>query len=292
MEIKDLEKQLRDVSGRLTTVSVKNNYHVQEKVKFPEVMNRDQWFFSPELLSLYDTDVYQQLNEEKKKELSFYEAVNFFCINIHGEKALLEGLTHRLYESEHSEIDQYIHHFVDEENKHMYLFGNFCQKYAKKIYSDRKINFPRDYVEGEEEFLFYLKVFIFEEIVDFYNLNMGKDSRLEKTCQAINQNHHEDESRHLAFGRVMINYLFQKNKSSWSDDVLARIRNYISSFYQMTWREYYNPDMYKDLGLEDHYQLAEGIYHSEKARAHRNRVSRNSINYLLKCGILLEEIKL
>lgn len=292
MDMNALLKQLRDVSARLTKVSVKNNYHVQDKVHFKDEMDRNQWFFSPELISIYGSEAYNALTEEQKKQLSFFEAINFFSINIHGEKALLEGLTHQLYENEYPEIDQYIHHFVDEENKHMYLFGNFCQKYAGKIYSDRKINFDRDYVTGEEEFLFYLKVFVFEEIVDYYNVTMGKDHLLEKTCQAINQNHHDDESRHLAFGRVMINYLFQKHKEEWGEELINKIRSYIIGFYQMTWREYYNPDIYQDVGISGHYQLAEATYNSAIAQEYRARVSRSSIQYLLKCGILSEEIKI
>ena len=286
-----LFKQVKDVSSRLTKISVKNNYHVQDKVDFTETIDMDQWFFSPEIISLYGSDVYCQLSEDQKKKLSFFEAINFFSINIHGEKALLEGLTNRLYSNDTAEIDQYIHHFVDEENKHMFLFGNFCQKYAGKIYSDRKINFPRDYANGEEEFLFYLNVFVFEEIVDFYNLTMGKDERLDKICQVINQNHHEDESRHLAFGRVMINYLFQKHKDEWGEDLTNKIRSYITGFFQMTWKEYYNPDIYLDAGIPNHYQISQQIYNSINAQEFRKKASRSAIQYLLKCGIILEEIK-
>ena len=120
-----LFKQVKDVSTRLTKISVKNNYHVQDKVDFTETIDMDQWFFSPEIISLYGSDVYCQLSEDQKKKLSFFEAINFFSINIHGEQSLLDGLTNRLYSNDTAEIDQYIHHFVDEENKHMFLFGNF-----------------------------------------------------------------------------------------------------------------------------------------------------------------------
>ncbi len=42
------------------------------------------------------------------------------------EKALIEGLAKRLYDEERpSEHSRYIHHFLDEENKHMTFFGNF-----------------------------------------------------------------------------------------------------------------------------------------------------------------------
>ena len=292
MNIATIKKQLQDASARLTKTSVNNIYHVQEKVTFPETMNMQQWFFSEELSSLKDSPIYTKLSIEEKMRLSFYEAVNFFCINIHGEKALLEGLTRRLYENISEEVDQYLHHFVDEENKHMYLFGNFCQKYAHKIYPDRKVLFPREYVDGEEEFLFYIKVFIFEEIVDYYNVTMAQDKRLEPTCQAINSNHHDDESRHLAFGRLMVNYLFLKYKEQWGEKVVAELRRHVAQFYQMTWREYYNPDVYKDAGIQDHYKVSEDVFNSERAQEFRRKVSNHSISYLIKCGILEQGFKL
>src|SRR6266705_194388 len=62
-------------------------------------------------------------------------------LNIHGEKALVEGLARKLYEREKREISPYLHHFLDEENKHMVYFGEFCTRYAGKIYPDKKLIF-------------------------------------------------------------------------------------------------------------------------------------------------------
>jgi hypothetical protein len=174
----------------------------------------------------------------------------------------------------------------------MYFFGTFCEKYAGKIYPDRKLVFPREYAPGEEEFLFFIKIFIFEELVDFYNLMTARDERVDALSREINRNHHEDEVRHLAFGRVILNDLFKTYSPQWSEEVLSGIRDYIRAYYFTTWREYYNPDIYIDVGIENPYDLASEIFDSEMAREHRNRASRISLQYLKKCGILEEIFEL
>jgi hypothetical protein len=281
-------KQISQVAERLSSQSVKGYYNPYELMKFPESVDRQNWFTSPELISLFATPEYEKLTEEQKQNLSFFEAVNFFSLNIHGEKALLEGLTQRLYDEQPAPVTNYIHHFVDEENKHMYYFGTFCQKYAGKIYPDRKFHFPREYAEGEEEFLFYVKVFIFEEIVDFYNVTTAKDERVLSLCREINRNHHEDEVRHLAFGRVMLKELFDQYAPRWSAETLQGVRDYIRSYYLSTWREYYNPDIYADAGLANAYEIAESVFESQTAKAHRNKTSKASLLYLCKIGVLSE----
>ena len=63
-------------------------------------MPKEQWFMSPELISIYGTSEYDKLDLKQKQILSFYESVNFFSLNIHGEKSLVEGIAHRLYSKE------------------------------------------------------------------------------------------------------------------------------------------------------------------------------------------------
>ena len=198
---------MRDFSStveKLCNASRRNYVNPYDHIQWPESLDQDQWFFSSELLSLYGTPLYRDMTEEQKKRLSFYETVNFFSLNIHGEKALVEGLAHRAYRSNMESVTPYLHHFLDEENKHMVYFGGFCQRYAGKVYRDRKLMFPREYAPGEEDFLFFAKVLIFEEIVDVYNMAMAKDSRLPAIVRRINLAHHLEESRHLAFGRLFV----------------------------------------------------------------------------------------
>ena len=85
------------------------------------------------------------LDDAQRKRLSFYELAGFFSLILQGERPLLEGMSHRLYTLEKRlPVLEYLHHFLDEENKHMVMFGEFCHRYIGKVYPEKKIALPRE----------------------------------------------------------------------------------------------------------------------------------------------------
>src|SRR5205814_2962320 len=106
-------------------------------------------------------------------------------------------------------------------------FATFCLQYAGKIYPDRKVVFPREYAPGEEHMLFFGRVMIFEEIVDYFNRRMATDERLSTVAREINRLHHADESRHLIFGRRIVKELFEHFRPKWSEATVEGIRSYL-----------------------------------------------------------------
>jgi hypothetical protein len=277
---------------KLCAASVAEYYNPFEKTEWPDEISADSWCTSPELLTLYGSAHYDMLDERARRHLSLLEAVNFYSLNIHGEKALIEGLARRLYRKNSQEISPYLHHFLDEENKHMVYFGRFCTKYGGKIYPDRKLSFPREYAAGEEDFLFFVKVMIFEEIVDVYNIRMSLDQRLHPLAREINRMHHKDEARHLVFGRQVVQELFQQHQHSWSADTLQSIRAYVADYFKATWLEYYNAEVYRDFGMANAIALQAEVWHSPQALEHRQEISKGCISFLLTNEVLLEEPEL
>jgi len=275
---------------KLCSSSIKDYINPYSYLEWPEAIGPDQWCTSPELISLYGTPFYEGLSEPDRKRLAFHEAINFFSLNIHGEKSLIEGLAQRLYRKGNDIVSPYIHHFLDEENKHMIYFGGFCVRYGKKVYPDRKMVFEREYAPGEEDFLFFGKVLIFEEIVDVYNKRMAKDERLAPIVRQINFLHHRDESRHLAFGRLLVKDLFEKHAPTWSKETLDGITEYLTNYMTATWKEYYNPAVYKDAGLKNPFDIQQETLRA--TQAHRAEISGGCIRYLMELGVLREEPQL
>ena len=284
-------EELKSTVDSLTEKSRKAFSNPYEAFAFPErVAVGEEWFTTPELISAYGTEAYEGLDEKARKTLSFYEAVNFYSLNIHGERMLLEGLAHRLYDNELRDVAKYLHHFLDEENKHMVYFATFCLQYAGKIYPDRKVTFPREYAPGEEHTLFFARVMIFEEIVDYYNRRMATDERLNPVAREINRMHHADESRHLIFGRRILKELFEEFRPKWNDATVDGVRAYIRDFFRIVWREYYNRDVYRDAGLANADALPKLLLdNDETTRAFRRKVSKSPVEYLLKIGLIAEE---
>jgi hypothetical protein len=149
--------------------------------------------------------------------------------------------------------------------------------------------FPREYEPGEEDFLFFAMVLIFEEIVDVYNVMMSRDQRLVPLARQINLLHHRDEARHLVFGRQVVKDLFSRYSLRWSDETRRGIREYLKRFLVATWKEYYNPDVYRDSGFENPFEIQEMAFENANARAHRARISEGCVRYLLENNILDEE---
>lgn len=277
------------LTRKLSKASVKRYSNPYVEFEWPDTITDESLLFSPELSSLHGTGIGDTLDEIQRNRLSFWELVNFFSLNIHGEKSLLQGMSKRLYSRWPAEISDYLHHFVGEENKHMTLFGTFCMRYADKVYPSKAYSIERQYKSGEEDFLFFAKVVIFEEFVDYYNVYMGKDERLHPLSRAINKYHHNDESRHLAFGRKFTKYLFDEHVSDWDRETLSGIRRYLSDYIQATWKEYYNPTVYKDAGIDDSYEVFQKAWNSAEQRNLRSRISSNCLSFFVESGIFEEE---
>lgn len=281
--------ELNVLIGRLCRISASEADGTRAGIEWPERIGANEWCMSPELLSLYGTPFHDALSDDERRRLSLAEAVNFFSLNIHGERLLIAGIARRLYQNGHDGISPYLHHFLEEENRHIVMFAGFCQRYAGRIYPDRKLAVPRAHAPGEEDFLFFAKVLVFEEIVDQYNQIMAGDRRLAPVVRHINRTHHRDEARHLAFGRSLAAQLFEQHAPRWSGEELGRVRAELAAYFTAAWKEYYSPDAYRDAGVPAPFETYRQAYDDPRCRAHRTEISRGVIAHLRSHGILDEE---
>jgi hypothetical protein len=196
---------------------------------------------------------------------------------------------HRLYlRKTGRQVTEYLHHFVDEENKHMVMFGEFCHRYVGKVYPEKKIALPRDYARGEEEVSFFCKVMVVEELGDYYNVSLMRDERVDPFVREINRVHHVDETRHLVFGRKYLAELFAEYSPAWSAEVLQGFRAWLTEYVRSSWSDYYNPAVYSDAGLEDAYGLRTKALAHPACAAHRRRASERLVGYFLETGLLAQ----
>ena len=261
--------------------------------KFPDELAMDQWFMPPEMLSLYGTPVYDAMTEAQRMRLSFYETISLFSFTLHGEQVQVEGLAKRLYKKELTEVTSYLHHFLDEENNHMTFFGHFCLKFAGKVYPSvypTGSGISREYEKGEEDFLFFVKLMMFEELGDAYNVAIAADERVVPIIRDINWRHHQDETRHLSFGRTMIKELFDHYSPAWSEQTLANMRKLLQDFFVASWWEFYSPRAYRDAELPgDVFDIREESFEHPTCVAHRKSMSAKVATFLVDAGILLNE---
>ncbi len=274
---------------RLTKQSRDQFWNVYTEFDWPDSLDADRYAMTPELISIHGTELWESLDEPTRKRLSLYEVGNFFSLTLQGERPLVAGLSDRLYSKRLThEGTEYIHHFIDEENKHMIMFGLFLQKYLGKVYPEKKIALDRTYAKGEEEVAFFCKVMVVEELGDYYNVKMMLDDAIEPIVKQINWVHHRDESRHLGFGRRHLTELTEQWMPTWSDETRAGFSDWLGQYIKSSWNDFYNPTMYKDAGLEDPYQVRKMALAHPLTAEHRARASKKLVNIFLRLGLLLE----
>ncbi len=278
------------LASRLTTASRRKFWDVYSSFTWPEQLQTDAWCMSPELISIHGTPAFDALDEAQQKRLALFEVGNFFSLVLQGERPLVQGLVHRLYlRKTGREVTEYLHHFVDEENKHMIMFGEFCHRYIGKVYPEKKLALPREYAKGEEEVAFFCKVMVVEELGDYYNVALTRDERVEPFVREVNRVHHVDEARHLAFGRRYLADLFAEAAKEWSAETLVGFRSWLVEYLRSSWGDYYNPAMYRDAGLDNGYELRQLAMTHPACAAHRQRASAKLVGYFVETGLLAEE---
>lgn len=279
-----------ELAPRLTQASRRKIWDVYSAFDWPDSLDpAAEWYMRPELISIYGTDTYNALTETEQKRLSFYEIVNFFSFVLYGERPLISGLMNRMYRKRtQGAITEYLHHFIDEENKHMIMFSEFCNRYAGKIYPEKKIVLPREYAKGEEEIAFFCKVLIVEELGDYFNLKMMSDETINPLVARINKVHHVDEARHLGFGREFLRELAEEYVDVWSAEEKAVFQNWLVSYLSSCWGDFYNPAVYKDAGIQDGYGTRKMALAHPACAKFREDASQKLVDYFLETRLLSE----
>jgi hypothetical protein len=209
----------------------------------------DRLAMSPAFTPLAGHPVYQELNDERRWQLALLEAVSFFSLNISGERDLMRGLEARVAGVVPEHVSRYLPCFLREEAAHTEVFKRFCHTYGGFIFRDRQVRFPQEFLPGEENFVFFARALIFEEIADFYNRKLAADDTLWLLVRDIHRYHAEDEARHIAFGRLYVSTLWDELGKHWTVEEKARIGGSLKRYLHSVQRLYVNADVYQKIGM-------------------------------------------
>ncbi len=260
-------------------------------LEWPAALDPDGWWLPPELLSVHGTAVGDGMTDAELRTLSRWECVNLFSLNVEGERELVSRLSSLMYMPQVPGVEDYLHHFIDEENKHMWFFGEFCRRYAGKIYSSKKANLSTETFAPEMEyFLLFARIFLFEEIGAYFNQVAATDERLDPFVRRIHQIHHADESRHIAFGRALLARCAEIAFAASSAEEHAAAAAHLGRYTQISLEALYQPAMYRDSGVSSGVALRRQLL-SDPARVvhHREVLLKRPLKFFADIGIDLGE---
>lgn len=231
---------------RLSEMSIRDRGNPYRTFDWPESLPEGLWM-SRELLTVHGTD--EGLEPEVLARLSRWESIHFYSLNVHGIRELLSEVVSRIHQPGYSLVSPFFHHFIGEENEHMWYFAEFCTRYGGKLYPNISMKTPNAFRDAVADLLVFIKIQTFEEIIDYFNAKMAKDPELHPFVRKINRMHHRDESRHIAFGRQLITSLFEEVKRTVDETTLAAIDEYLRRYLAVSIQSLYNPQVYRDAGL-------------------------------------------
>ncbi|MEW1626771.1 diiron oxygenase [Streptomyces sp. NPDC089173] len=286
-EVIDRNDRFRGILDRLATKSIDDYYNPYRLFEWPDELPEDMWWVSPELTTTYGTEWAEKLSAEQLHTLSKHESINFYSLNVHGIRELLVEVVNRIHTAGFETPSEFFHHFIGEENEHMWFFAEFCLRYGKKIYRQpaggAETAAPSDKVQS---LLVFARILIFEELVDHFNSAMAEDERLHETIRGINRIHHQDESRHIAFGRELVNLLHQDLKRTATEQELDEVSTYLRRYMRHSFESLYHPQVYRDAGIERPHELRRALLESPARAEAELRTFRKTAKFLEKTGLI------
>lgn len=281
--------RFEEVLARLSSKSIEDYYNPYQTFDWPDQLDENRMWMSPELLTPYGTDLYDELGEETLHRLSKWESINFYSLNVHGIRELLIEVVGRIHMPGFEVPSDFFHHFIGEENEHMWFFAEFCRRYGNKIYGSTAMRADSAWEPEVENFLVFSRVLFFEELVDYYNSRMAVDESLCQTIRDVNRIHHQDESRHIAFGRELVSLLYTRMCETVGPERLREVETYLKRYVVFSVNSLYNPHVYRDAGITDPLGLRNALVADERRRAHERKAIRKPLAFFLKTGIFSDD---
>ena len=291
-EMSNLEAEggLKILLRHLSDLSVERAYDPFCEFEWPVSLPPEGFWMTEELLSVYGTPHMSDLREEERWKLSRWELINFFSFNVHGIKELMQTVLTCIYKPGYEAVSEYFHHFLDEENKHMWFFAEFCRRYGGKIYFTQKIQFSTFTEDDIQTFIALAKILISEQISDFYNMRMMADESLHPIVRKLNRVHHEDESRHIAMGLNVVRLMHKTISIKYSQQTQQQIENYLTRYMQFFLESFYNPSAYRDAGLQDPYEWRRRLIDAPARKKFHRQVLKRTMRFFQVTGIIRREL--
>jgi hypothetical protein len=275
----------------LSRLSVEKHNVAFSLFDWPAHLAEDTWWQSPDVLSIALTDHVEQWDEAQLIKLAKWECINSFSLNYTGELELIQEVSRILDKVALSDAREYLYHLIDEENQHMWYFQKFCRAYAGKVYPNKKFQIEKQLMSpAKEHFLVFARILIFEEIGHYFNVQNARDPRVHPFVREINEAHYKDESRHIAYGRQVLEHL-AKDALKDEGDALW-LGQQLDKSIAINIAALYNPQAYRDAGIPKGMALRESLLnHPNRIELHETKLLGSFKRHSARLGIPLTDTR-
>lgn len=238
-----------DIARRLLRSSAKASFDPLVEIDWDAPVAPDRYAIRPERVSLYGTELWEQLSEAQRKELSRHETASIASIGIWFETILMQMLVRHAYDRDPtSNHIQYAYTEIGDECRHSVMFAKMVGKLGARYYR----------VDGLTQFLgrvfktisntpltFSAALYV-EEILDQLQRETMVDEELEPLVRAVSRIHVVEEARHMRYARE--EFLRSWQHRSWLSKAYSRLVLGLVVYFATT--RLIHPDCYAAVGLD------------------------------------------
>lgn len=280
-------QRVSDVASRLSELSRQNRYDPYAAFDWPDSLPAEMYWLSPELMTCHGTSVWDDLSEAARITLSHHEAVSFFSLNVHLIRELIGAVVERIYTTRYPGLSEFFHDFIAEENVHAWFFATFCRRYGGKVYSARLVPGQASATQAAclRDLAVFGRILIAEELCDHFNVVMAADQQLPAICRQINRMHHQDEARHIAFGRQVVRALTEEALAEEGAEKVHDVGGYLARYVATCIHSFYNREMYSDAGIVKPGAMRRQLLATPgRAAVHRQMMGR-TVDFFSRIGV-------
>jgi hypothetical protein len=192
------------VAQRLLHSSLRHSYEPNLDIDWDAPLVDGRYGMPPHRVSLYGTELWDQLTEEQRITLSIHEACSIARVGLWFEMILMQMLLRYAYDRDpRSQHIQYALTEIADECRHSVMFAKMTERYGVPDYkpswrTQQLGRLCKTVVSGPAMFAGTL---VAEEITDQLQREAMKDDTLQPLTRMVSKIHVTEEARHVRYAR-------------------------------------------------------------------------------------------
>ena len=201
----DLSDTARErTAERLLRSSATATYDPVVDIDWDAPLEPDRFFAPPHRLSLYGTDLWEQLTAEQRIELSRHEVASIASVGIWFETILTQMLVRHTYDEDPTSAHvQYAYTEIGDECRHSTMFGKMIDRFGAPYYKPRPVvhGLGRLYKTVSNGPMTFAGALFVEEMLDQLQREARDDESLQPLVRMVSHIHVVEEARHMRYAR-------------------------------------------------------------------------------------------
>ena len=260
---------------RLLAASAKHSFDPDTELDWEAPFEEGVWFWPPELVSLYDTELWRRMPEEQRIELSRHEAASLCSVGVWFETILMQLLLRHTYDLDPTSGHvRYALTEIADECRHSKMFARAVTKMGTPAYRPARLDHALGRVLKTVSTTpgSFTGTLLAEEILDWMQRLTFPDERVQPFVRGVTRIHVVEEARHIRYAREEL--ARQMTSAPRWEIGLTRILG--GETARVISRSLISPRVYASVGL-DPVQAAEAA----RTSPHRRDVMRQSAKRLM-----------